>query len=313
MSALINRLVATLATLTDRFLSGSLTGSFWVQSNDWFPAPSPTGAGTGRTGSSRGSSARGTTAHPNPVTAHRKENPMTEQQQPTIAGHVDRVTGHPASIYTPPEDLIPRVHQIVGQSTPDDTSCVARCTVCGAESVGSLPPLPCPGPGDVPSSGPARDELGPAPASGATVAALDLDACMGRAWESRDIGGVQQIVREDVPALVAEVRQSRETVAALQAECQQWADAHRNAYNYGAAAEARADAAEAALADVREVLRLRSAAHDRVITERDALAEQVAKVRAFLDDAEIWHNDRVNATHIRDNLRAALATTGEGK
>ena len=34
---------------------------------------------------------------------------MSEQQQPTIAGHYDRVTGKPASIYTPPEDLVPAV------------------------------------------------------------------------------------------------------------------------------------------------------------------------------------------------------------
>ena len=41
-----------MTTQNDRFLPGSLTGSFRAQSNDWFPVPSPTGTGTGRTGSS---------------------------------------------------------------------------------------------------------------------------------------------------------------------------------------------------------------------------------------------------------------------
>lgn len=30
---------------------------------------------------------------------------MTDTQ-PSIAGHTDRVTGRPATIYTPPEDLV---------------------------------------------------------------------------------------------------------------------------------------------------------------------------------------------------------------
>jgi hypothetical protein len=44
MSSLTRLVVALLATLRDRFLTGSLTGSFWGQSNDWFPAPSPYGS-----------------------------------------------------------------------------------------------------------------------------------------------------------------------------------------------------------------------------------------------------------------------------
>jgi hypothetical protein len=63
----------------------------------------------------------------------------------------------------------------------------------------------------------------PVPASGATVAALDLDDVEARSnagsiWfgsRKEAIERLCKIADDDIPALVAEVRQSRETVAAL--------------------------------------------------------------------------------------------------
>ena len=48
---------------------------------------------------------------------------------------------------------------------------------------------------------------------------------------------------------------------------------------------------------------------DDVRAENERLREVVARVEALADDAEVWHNVRVDARHIAENLRAALAGT----
>ena len=47
-------------TTSDRFPTGSLTGSPGTRGSDWFPVPLPSGTGTSRTGSPGGSQNAGT-------------------------------------------------------------------------------------------------------------------------------------------------------------------------------------------------------------------------------------------------------------
>lgn len=74
-------------TPNDRFLTGSLTGSFWARPTTGSPVPSPTGTGTGRSGSStvpEPVEPLDRRQHPEPITATSKDQPMGSQQTPTI-------------------------------------------------------------------------------------------------------------------------------------------------------------------------------------------------------------------------------------
>lgn len=191
------------------------------------------------------------------------------------------------------------------------------------------------------------------PAPGVTVGALDLDACMGRAWESRDIGGVQQIVREDVPALVAEVRRLTMDLDAGGAEWSRMATEYDSLTGRAEASDAwraRAEAAESVILDLRRMSADHDAfcrpAADRLAEDRAHLTNvnadltrEVEELRAKVAAVEArvvgWEalRDRLRAQNpvrktgssglarreantldvVAEQTRAALATTGEGK
>lgn len=139
----------------------------------------------------------------------------------------------------------------------------------------------------------------PAPV-GAAVA-LDLDAIEARAGQVERLGPdfdalmVRKMAGEDAPALVAEVRRLRQDID----EC--WVPLYHDTKHERDQAEARAESAEA------EVVTLRAR-----LAAVEALADQWAdRKRSDGMSGNAWIG--LTLSGVAADLRAALATTGEGE
>ena len=300
MSRLAALVVALFTTLRDRFLTGSLTGSFLVQSNDWFPVPSPTGTGTGRTGSSRGSSDQESHATTHPITPTRKDIPMTDTQ-PSIHDRLEAATGLNG-------DTLRGQLADQGLTVVVDETITDPAQIRATDEPDERGDLPC--------------CATPAPVSGA---GLDLDAMARRYSTATD----DEVIYEMYPALEAEA--CRLTARSLAAESvildQRRMSADHDAFCRPATDRlvARAEAAEAEVvtlwAKVAAVEAKRDEFADLLARALPAVAA-LARVEA-LCDSNPDHADTCGSMLTpgagypcscwQADLRAALATTGEGQ
>lgn len=140
------------------------------------------------------------------------------ERTPEPARYVDRVTGKPATAYTPPEDRVPVLEAFTDRAAIRDSADEREPErVCCDGGHANFPPLPD-DPETTPEQRAGLDEVlakvWPDPAPGATVAALDLDALHETICDK--FTGMDE-VQQAADALVAEVRSLRAKVAAVEA------------------------------------------------------------------------------------------------